>query len=53
MLRNENESISNAEKKASNVTHSLHERLNHLQVVDVTELSIVEYSAIILYRLSG
>ncbi|XP_024627920.1 uncharacterized protein [Medicago truncatula] len=32
VLRNENESISNAEKKASNVTHSLHERLNHLQI---------------------
>lgn len=32
MLRNENESISNADKKASNVTRSLHERLNHLQI---------------------
>lgn len=37
LLRNEKESISNAEKKACNVIHTLHERLNHLQVLDVTK----------------
>ncbi|XP_004516813.1 uncharacterized protein [Cicer arietinum] len=32
VLRNENESISNAEKKACNMIHSLHERLNQMQI---------------------
>lgn len=35
MLRKEKEAISNAEKKAYNVIHSLQERLNHLQVLKV------------------
>jgi len=35
-LKKEKESISDAEKKAYQVIHSLHKRLNHLQVLDLT-----------------
>ncbi|CAJ1978377.1 unnamed protein product [Sphenostylis stenocarpa] len=48
VLTKEKESIADAEKKACNVIHSLHESLNHLQVLDLTNsVSTFQYLIVV------